>query len=107
MTELDTSGTVDGKSWDDLGPFTQGYIRKMMSDSVVRLTSRPLRFDMIAPETLGLIIADCEAILVQNCALYDQIYDGDMVWKNRQRGHIEELAPLTLEFGYDQKVHFL
>lgn len=92
--QLDKSGVVvlspvDGGStapvaWGNLSPFAQGYIEALFeAHSIQRYRSDEDRiyshggFDMLAPETLARIIADCERYLGQTSITPERATAGD------------------------------
>lgn len=125
---LDTSGRVEctgpacichAAAWEQISPFAQGYIEALFaSHSISRYRSDEDRtyshgaFDMLAPETLARIIADCEARIA---GLSPQSYpnatrlsvrDGHLFWQHRQEGVHSAFPPLTVQLGGDGKVRF-
>lgn len=101
--------------WDDLSPFTQGYIEALAASQIVggahfgcletvQGTLHEIAFSDLAPETLARIIADCDARFsgwFERCRA-----DGVWFWKTRQRGEQPDFPPLTVQLGDAGKVRF-
>lgn len=125
--QLDTSGAVDGPEgdledfyrWNDLTPFTQGYVEAALRAYSDRLTTglgEPLHvgYSDLAPETLARIIEDCTTFLEWNrlagtrCFVADGMTArGRSWWGERNRGlDAPRWPPLTLTLGDDGKVRF-
>lgn len=116
--QLDTTGTVDGKSWSDLSPFTQGYIEAAIDGVQVDLQTdqkghticqRFAAFSDLAPETLARIIADCMTLALLKPPERNTFEVGRLVWINRQKGYLEEcrFLPLTVYLDEGGKVGFV
>lgn len=107
--------------WEDLDPFTQGYVEALFQSVQVdalgaTYAERPLlipAFSSLAPETLARIMADCEAYWIE----YDKMWglsrhpegqrrQGAVLWNDRQRGIVTNYPPLTVHLGDDGKVRF-
>lgn len=131
---LDTSGDVkmpaepfgDGytlavfKRWDDLSPFTQGYIEALFADNADSFweesqfhaapgEERDRTFSDLAPETLARIIADCR----RYARGFDlrktdegQREQGRQLWTWQQAGNLPGFPPLTVQLGDADKVIF-
>lgn len=119
-------GSVAGRAvtkWEDLSPFTQGYIEALFSDDATQdaLMDEHGRvrhgFSDLAPETLARIITDCEAYLAthehrKRCV--DSETQGGSFWRIRQAaGYARDsrccdgrFEPLTVQLGDDGKVRF-
>lgn len=137
--QLDTTGAIllpqssaenpfgkwasDATQWDDLSPFTQGYIEALFAElhqtPVVQECGRGgwnVGFFDLAPETLARIIADCERMRQVFGWLGPKDADGAPVewfqeegrsaWKYRQNGDLPNFPPLTVQLGDDGKVLF-
>jgi hypothetical protein len=119
---LDTSGDVtfpaiiemtvepDGIAlsyrWSDLSPFAQGYVEAMFaSHRLVREDRNYAGFSDLAPETLALILRDCE---VAGWGYQDRADIGREVWQARQRGEYRDrprpFPPQTPYLADDGKV---
>lgn len=97
--------------WDDLNAFTQGYIEALFADhSVSRYRSDEGRtyshgaFDMLAPEALERIIADCEVLRRAQWGDKSALIGG-WIWQERQIGHLNRFPPLTVQIDGDGKVY--
>lgn len=132
--ELDTSGFVHGWvqphgerkgyagpnrfSFDDLDPFTQGYVEAALTWAAERFSFefkrdrvRHAQFSDLAPETLARIVEDCAKALAdwqqenQNAPEY-----GARFWKDRQADHLNGMEPrfppLAAHLGDDGKIYF-
>jgi len=124
--QLDTNGAVlpvnqddpilsvqQGYTWLDLDAFTQGYVAAMFQAHFI---TRPA-FDMLAPETLARIIADCEVYQTAHRSALNGMdgprrpdatphNDGRMFWHWRNKPGATSYSPLTVELGDDGKVRF-
>lgn len=110
--------------WDDLDPFTQGYVEALFAAEAealnaariaARLPLRRVAFRDLAPETLARIIADCEervARLPHPEDMRDPRASGRRFWDDRQLGcyqtgvNVPCPPPLTVQLGDDGKVVF-
>lgn len=130
--KLDTSGavcdnrhgSVAGRAitrWEDLTPFTQGYVGAMFASSqpLNKIGSKlgafmgAAGFSDLAPETLARIIADCEAFQASPAHDHggDRKAKGAALWKARNavpnlRSARYRFPPLTVQLGDDGKVRF-
>jgi len=111
--QLDTTGDVGPMpagpmnerflKWSDLSPFTQGYVEALFGAHFITR----LAFDMLAPETLARIIADCEARSARLLSVYCDKRGGHEFWEARQIGEApSDFPPLTVQLGDDGKVRF-
>jgi len=80
--------------WEDLDPFTQGYIEAMGVGT----------FSDLAPETLAAILKDCERFQKYSGKPRTHLYGGIM-WKQRGFGMLPQYPPLTPYLGDDGKVY--
>lgn len=131
---LDTSGVVADASpspprvngepcsyrWENLTPFQQGYVEAALSEYAVRKAWRlrhggpndippAVPFRHLAPETLALVLKDCERRdhedFVNINGSTDVRAEGRWFWTARQRGSLETFPPLTVTPGDDGKVY--
>lgn len=132
--QLDTSGIVllprpgaedrfkDGWRFEDLDPFTQGYVKALFAESdgwaAIDL-SRPGQyafrgFSDLAPETLARIMEDCAADqraglklnIAGNTEDRTSFKAGAEFWWERQSGNLFDARPLTVILCDDGKVRF-
>jgi len=113
--QLDTSGDIDGKRWDDLTPFAQGYIKAMLTSLLVErqadskgqtLSEKWAAFSDLAPETLARTIADCEALESRFETRPNDSATGRRFYIHRQEGDFAAFPPLTVQLSDDGKVRF-
>jgi hypothetical protein len=100
-----------GIAWDDLSPFAQGCVEAMLRSLPAQYRTsekapepKLRRFRDLAPETLALILRDCEAYERRYPATRlrtDHRARGANYWRDRQKG----LKPLTPYLGDDGKVY--
>lgn len=125
---LDTSGGVFNVPdagiagevwWPDLSPFAQGYVEAMLEGAAddladERMALNPwddarlsIGFSDLAPETLALILRDCEARYAELVpAMRRQRRNGREFYEQRQRGTWpERFPPPTPYLGEDGKVY--
>lgn len=112
--QLDTSGSVgivtaapQGGSycqtiwWNNLPPFTQGYIEALMAPLDIRVYG----FSDLAPETLARIMADCDVARTWAWSISAPDFLGREFWRLRQEGRYgDRFPPLTVTIGDDSKV---
>jgi hypothetical protein len=112
-----------GTSWSDLSPFVQGYVEAMFADQTEVWFDRPslssgtgviryVGFSDLAPETLALILLDCEAWLRERDDWYGAVRHnwrtaekGEDFWGSRNGGAWTNFPPLTPYLGDDGKVY--
>lgn len=130
--QLDTSGAVErpagytgwgvdrALTWEDLSPFVQGYVEALFASAnrfeckaeclapcsdCLDEAGPQVGFSDLAPETLALILKDCERFE----ALYGEwplVEHGRGFWSGRQRDkHSPEFPPLTPALADDGKVY--
>ncbi len=118
--QLDTTGEVSSRisptvflTWEDLSPFTQGYVEALIANDALPLynVATPPGFRHLAPETLARIIEECERCERGYRALGIQTIErfaGFNVWTLQQAGTLVEqgFPPLTVHLGDDGKVRF-
>jgi hypothetical protein len=114
---LDTTGSVmlprspgsviRNHLWSDLAPFTQGYVEALFAsafDGSLDPLAKFRGFSDLAPETLALILRDCEAKTAGSLDTPNG-YEGGRFWQRRQAGEDAYFPPLTPYLGDDGKVH--
>lgn len=130
--ELDTSGTIhNADGWriggdtfrncafDDLDPFTQGYVEALLkaADATPGVPhDRHLAFSDLAPETLARIVEDCAAMAAHFPHVSFIAEDGRRFWVARGKGFVAgyhftggelkaAFPPRTAHIGDDGKVY--
>jgi hypothetical protein len=122
--QLDTSGFVppsmsanppllQDMRWDDLTPFTQGYVEAFLADFAATPLGREMAnggwfvsFGDLAPEALAQIIKDCASRENDFGFGMDSPKAGAGFWASRQCGASQTFPPLTVQLGDDGKVRF-
>jgi len=119
---LDTSGRVECAAsfqpigwtiWPDLSPFAQGYVEAIFASLLaVREAGAGKHFinygfSDLSPETLALILRDCEAWRSCYPAVENEAKAGAAFWELRTKQFVKrpDFPPLTPYLGDDGKVY--
>jgi hypothetical protein len=112
----------EGVTWEDLDPFTQGYVEAMFQTDLHPPSSAVwgrkhylwlyATYRDLAPETLAMVLRDCEAKVqaMVNCGASrtheDTRDNGQRFWSARQRGNFDGhgFPPFTPYVADDGKV---
>lgn len=106
---LDTAGAVEcsdpakpcichARTWEQLSPFVQGYVRALYETANLRLAfrtsygehHRPAQFSDLAPEALALILEDCANFenFTSGLGFKTGEVEGRRFWNGRAKGQL-------------------